>query len=580
MVARAKAQRVLLICDGADEHSDMIRDNAKMALHYARINFDVWERTSTKLFPALESYTCVLLCAEDLQPFETMTIACIRAYVERGGGLSVLYRSWHQDFCDLFGMNASSDWPTFLVDEDAEGGMAFISETLPAFEGIVFGQDEFTGHVPFDVTPVEGAEVIVENARGHPLAWIHRFGDGRVLYWNTAVLAEKSQRGLIVQSVNIVQGKALQPIANLALIHIDDFPPPWAEELYEPAATEFPGASAEQFYYDVWHRDMLELSERYGLAYSYYSVFDYAGVADPFIAPDAEDRDTAAPGFHWDEAKKVQATSELGLHGYNHVPLTLDHWDSQATMEASLKVCRQLWTKHLDGALPYSYVPPNNEYDAAGARALTAVFPEIKVICSTYTGTGFDNGGNREFGPEPWNENLFALPRATSGCVIDIGHHARMISQIESLGVWTHMTHPDDIFDTPSRAPEGELWRNADSRFWRATNLNGDPGLKHKLADWIALVKERFPWLRFVDTRTGVPILKTYLGTEFHVEFLEGAVTVSGFRGAHFHLRLNDTTRINPTGSPHVQLLHAKEYDGFAVYTFVMDRSKVTIELM
>ncbi len=576
---KAAEQRILIICDVDDDHARKTRDNAVLALQSARLTFDTWAITGTFVAPGLDRYTCLLLCAENLYLLDSQSIQAISGFVAGGGGLVVIYRGWHRSLCGLFGIEQADRWPEFLMD--GEDGLRFTDDLLPAFAGLCFGHDDISGHVPFNFVLLPSAKVFATSDGGRPLAWLNAFHRGRVLYWNSAILAEKSTRGLIVQSIGCVQDRAVLPIANIALIQIDDFPPFVEDPLREPAASEFPGATLKEFYRDIWHHDMLSLAQREGLVYSYFAIFNYGGASSDFELPGAVDPASSwVRNFDWDAGEQASRSGELGLHGYNHTPLLVERWGTSDAMSASLAACRQAWRAWRGVDLPHSYVPPNNEYDEAGVLALERHFPEIEAICGPYTGGTFERGGEREFGPEPWGNSLFAVPRATAGYEMDAGNRFEMASQMGTMGVWTHMLHPDDVFDTPEANPQGAEWRNPNTRYWRGEDAQGAVGLYPKFVEWIGFAKRTFPWLRYMDTRTAVPLLKSYLKSRFDVRFRRASVQLKADPGSFFQVRVNDLSRLNPAGISAADLVHADERDDFATYTFRMRDVEANIEFI
>ena len=86
-----------------------------------------------------------------------------------------------------------------------------------------------------------------------------------------------------------------------------------------------------------------------------------------------------------------------------------------------------------------------------GLRKLQEGAPSVKYIQSTYLGD-FEEGGNREFDPEPYNDYFFDYPRISSGYFFEKDD----IMNIESLylftGIWTHFVHPDDVFQLPNKS--------------------------------------------------------------------------------------------------------------------------------
>ncbi|EKF18631.1 DUF2194 domain-containing protein [Nitratireductor pacificus] len=567
---REREQRILLLTNSADAYASGLRDNALKALDYARLRADCWDMAGAEMMPRLDRYSCLLLCSEFLNRLDRHAVGRIRAYVAAGGGIAVIYRGWHRELADLFGIDDDRQWPGFRLAGDA--GLSFVSDLMPGFAGLSLSGEDMAGHAPYDFLPQSAATIVATDGEGRALAWLKRAGEGRVLYWNTAVLAVPAARGLIVQSVACVQQRTVLPIANVGLVHVDDFPPADMDTLPEPAASEFPGMKPAAFYYDVWHADMTALARRFGITYTYFAILDYAG-ANP--GDGGSPARAMPPQFERTAVREAARDGELGLHGYNHNSLTVEHWDSPEAMRTSLETVRGAWQDWPGQRLPFSYAPPNNEYDETGARALAAAFPEIGAICSTYGHGDYEHGGSREFGPEPWAETLFAVPRATSGMEMHPQSRFEMASQIETFGVWTHFIHPDDVFDTPEREPGAGQWRNPEALPWR-----GAHGLLGRFASWLASVGQAYPWLRYMDTRSAVPMLEAHLRRDYAVGFGENHVRVEAGEGAYFRFRSNDLTRINPAGVANAELIDVDEHDGFAVYTLRATAPEAVIELI
>lgn len=570
----------MIVHNSDDEYATGVRENALACLRYCRIPSDSWDIVNRATEPALHRYSCILLCTEFLHVLDTRAVNRLRDYVRLGGGVAVVYRGWNRDLRDLFGVETADDWPGFATDDDA--GLEFMTDDFDGFEGLRVPPEDLSGHVPFDFVPMPDVTVLARNASGRPLAWWRAEGAGRVVYWNSAILAEPLARGLLVQSIACVQSKAVLAIANIGLIQIDDFPPPPLDALPEPAASEFPGASADAFYYDIWHRDMLATAAAYGVTYSYFAVLDYTdsapagAVATLESAPDA---DELPEFFNAAAAERAMQTGELGFHGYSHRPLLLEHWGSAAAMRQALERARRIWLRW-QASPPRAFVPPNNEYDQAGAEALAAVFPELETICGSYLQGDFERGENREFGPEPWAPNLYAVPRATSGYEMTPVIQFEMASQLATFGVWTHFVHPDDVFDTPNASPEAGDWRNPDARYWRALADDGRPGLLTRFQDWLTLVKTRYPWLRYSDTRSALPVLKAHFDERFDSQIGVDRVVVKARPGAHFHVRVNDGSRVNPVGIAGAVLIATAQRAGYALYTFETSAGEVEIEFV
>lgn len=571
-----------MICDSADPFAGSIRYNAMRAFFYARLDFQCFDMSEPSLWPDPSDFSTLVLCTEALQKLDQRKVDSIRRFVSLGGGLVVAYRGWSVALADMFGMPSYTAWPELVTGETE--GLCFPTDIFPGFNGLQLSHDEISGHTAHDVTPHSDTTVIATSAGGRPLAWLNHFGDGRIIYWNTVVLSEKTARGLIVQSVAAVQPVSVLPIANFATLQIDDFPPEMFEQTLEPIASEYSGMSNLEFYDQIWFADMVSLAHKHDLHYTWLSVFDYDDSIQPtdleFDSGGRRQSATDISPFNASAAQAAANEGEMGLHGYNHFPLLLEHWETSEQMIKALEVSATEWRANGLGPLPTTYVPPNNEYDEAGARALSRVYPEMNAICGFFAGGDFERGANREFGPEPWNSDLFCLPRATSGYNLTGLTRFVLASQIGTMGIWTHFLHTDDVYETPGNVPGIQNWRNAQSRPWRLDDDGQKTGLFHQFERGIDFVRTTFPWLTFRETREAVPIAKSHLENEVHVRSSANRISLTATHPCCFQVRINDGRRLNPVALSHVEILDIQQGSTFALYTLRSTKSEVRLEII
>ncbi|MCR9138651.1 MAG: DUF2194 domain-containing protein [Alphaproteobacteria bacterium] len=571
-----------MICDSADPYSGSIRYNATKSLFYARMDLRSFDLSEPSLWPDLDDFSALILCTEALHRLDERKIDSIRRFVSLGGGLVVAYRGWSVALADLFGVPTYSKWPQLVAGETE--GLCFPTDFFPAFGGLQLSHDELSGHTSYDLIPVPETTIIATSEGGRPLAWFNRFGEGRVVYWNTVVLGEKTSRGLIVQSIAAVQPVSVLPIANIATVQIDDYPPEMFEQTLEPISREYPNMSNLEFYDQIWFGDMVSLARKHALRYTWLCVFDYDDDVQPseleFDATGHRPSTAEVSPFNVAAAQAAADEGELGLHGYNHFPLLLEHWETSGKMVKALQVSSVQWTDSGLGPLPTTYVPPINQYDKAGARALSQVYPEMNAICGFYSGGDFERGENREFGPEPWNPDLFCFPRATSGYALSGMTRFVLASQIGTMGVWTHFLHTDDVYETPENFPDNEHWRNAQSLPWRADQDGHQTGLFHQFERGIAFVRKTFPWLTFLETREAVPIVKSFLENDVQVHYSANAITLIATHPCCFQVRINDGRRLNPVGLSHVEILDTQIGSTFALYTLRSAKPEIRLEII
>lgn len=551
-----------------------------MALGDARLDYELHDLCGALRLPDLSRFTCVLFCAENLGRLGGQDRSDLTAYVDLGGGLVVLRRAWHAELAHLAGIEPSDTKPKILKSSDASGGLAFISDTFPTFHGCRQTAEQIAGHAPLDIRPGKDARIFATNEQGFPVGWLNRHGSGRVIYWNSALLNRKRMRGMIVQSVAAAQQVSVLPIANVAVIQIDDFPAPLWHADMAPAGKDFSDLDPAGFYTRIWHSDMLDLAARHGLTYTYFPTFNYNDTtAPPFPFEEWTHQTVAVDGGEQPacifNARVATASGELGLHGYNHMPLAADVWTSPQAMVGALREVAARWTEDTRAPLPTSYVPPNNEYDEEGIAALSNAFPSLTVVSGCYLGGDPERGGRREFGREPWNPNLFCIPRATSGYEFAGDMKFDALSQLGTSGIWTHFVHADDVFDQPPSDEADPYCRNPHRRPWRTSE--GKRGLLDEFESWIGDFRSRLPWLRFVSTRDAHALIEDYLQSSAKIAINRSHATIQTSPGSHFQVRLNDARRVGTKDISGATVLSVERADGSAIYTLSADTSTVIV---
>ncbi len=582
MIDQGRGQRVLSIGDSADRYAALIRENVAWALFYARMDHHHIDVSEDATLPDLSRFSAIVLCMEALHRLDQTWLDGIRRFVTLGGGLAVVYRGWNAALSDLFGISSQSGPPDFVADEVE--GLFFPSDLLPGFHNLRLTPAEISGHTSYDLKPHQDATVLATSSGGRPLAWLTRFGEGRVIFWNTVILGEKRARGLIVQSIAAVQRMSVLTVANVATLQIDDFPPEMFEQTLEPIASEYGGMDNLTFYDRIWYADMVSLAQEHGLRYTWLTVFDYDDTVPPHaleFEPDGKRKPAASKmPFNSAAAQSAAHAGEMGLHGYNHFPLLLDLWRTSDQMIRALNSAAVEWRASGLGPLPTTYVPPNNEYDEVGAIALSRTFPEMRAICGLFGSGDVQRGGNREFGPEPWNPDLFCLPRATSGYELSDITRFVLASQIGTMGVWTHFLHTDDVYETPDNFPNRQGLRNARSLPWRVDENGEKTGLFHRFEAGMEFVCSTFPWLNFVETRDALPILKAHLKNEVHVGFGSKTIVIRSTYPSWFQLRINDGRQLNPVGLSNAEIMDVQRGRTFTQYTLRSTKPDVRLEMI
>tara|TARA_R110002124_G_scaffold61303_2_gene168023 strand:- start:1012 stop:2781 length:1770 start_codon:yes stop_codon:yes gene_type:complete len=556
--------KVAVLWHRDDIYGEQTANNAIAAFSQARVACVTWDISEQS--PDLRGLTALFLCTERLDQTVTGLAALLERFVEEGGGLVVLHRGLSERFCHLFGI-VSQDRSAAPQSDYDMAGLVFPSSVLPSFQGLALGAAELDGHAAFDVVPSATASIVATSWTGKPLAWRSRYGKGYVLYWNTTICSESRMRGLIIESLESVTPISLVPLANAGVVQVDDFPAPLAA----PAADLVGSSNPDEFYSHRWWPDIHRLASGYDIALSCFAIFDYSTMVDDGHKNPFSNIISANCA-----AIQKLPPAEMGLHGYNHVPLAHDLWRDRTEMATFIERAIAEWERVGLGPLPTSYVPPMNIYDSDGIDALSEKIPGLRSISGAQKGV---LGGSlqREFGPEPWNESLFCLPRATCGHECSPELLFDCASELAAMGVWTHYLHPDDLADTPRSGSGPELPRNPHSRTW--VGRGRQSGLYQQLATMFAQVKARFPWLVFRSTSDAAEIVRQFLSSEWQADIRKDTVVVDAPIGGFFRFRTNGAPRLRVSGCEGARIVHHEVADDYCLYVMEMQEPRASILL-
>ncbi len=495
-------------------------EHIRKALNYAKIPFGKLNSTTFNQEPSVESSVKVIVLY-DLSPLNKTAINYLIEFVVNGGHIFIPKLGVDKNFGYLAGVKKDAN---FQIDTLARGFL-FKSDFLPGLKGKPFrNQNKHYGLEANNFrNDIEVLATSISN-ENYPLIIKNKIGNGSVISFNSDQYSGKRDRGLFFAA--ILQGLegVPYPVANASSIMLDDFPAPLYNVRREPVASEL-DVNQAQFYSEVWWKDMLELAREEDVVYTAYVCFDYSNsTSPPFNFREWEQ--SSLPATRGNAADNLvidlkNSKHELGFHGYNHSPFTYEMWPNKNLMDLSLKAVKKRWAAMGYGPIPVSYVPPSNIIDSIGFIALEENMPRIVYNASTYLGD-FEEGGGREFDPEPYNDHFFNFPRITSGFVMTPGLEFDQQSLYLYTGIWTHFIHPDDIYEIPGDEPlktAGEYnLRNINTYGWKISE-DGSPGLLPRFRDYIKNIKKTYPLIRFLKVSEAAKITKNW--REIPYEFIE-----------------------------------------------------------
>jgi len=505
----SKNPLVTYILEPGNELSVKNSNHIRKTLNYAKIPYGEINRDKFNEQAAVAASVKVIVLY-DPAPLNGDAMNFLINFVAEGGHIFIPSVGTNKNYGFLAGVKADAN---FGINTTAQGFL-FNSDFIPAFKGKHY--KSLTTHFGLEQNNFrEDVEVLATSfsEEDYPLIIKNEIGAGSVISFNTEQFSEKQERGLFFAA--ILQGLegVPYPVANASSIMLDDFPAPLYDAKMEPVQSEM-DISQANFYSDVWWEDMLKLAEEEDIVYSAYVCFDYSNHTSPPFNFQEWERSilNGANGADKLMTSIKNSDHEVELHGYNHVSLTQTEWPNKSYMGLSLQAVKKRWAARGYGRLPISYVPPSNIIDSTGFVALEENIPSIIYNASIYLGD-FEEGGGREFDPEPYNYHFFNFPRISSGYAMNSTREFNQQSLYLYTGIWTHFIHPDDIYQIPGDEPlesAGDYTlRNINSYGWRVSE-DGSPGLLPRFRNYIQEVKETFPLIRFLKVSDAAKITKNW----------------------------------------------------------------------
>ena len=397
----------------------------------------------------------ILLASQSLHPF-TAHLESLLEWIKKGGKLGlmmapVLDASFRILYRNLGITEYGFDYYIFH-------SLRFTTGLLPLWGSSVFDEDLadyalFVRLEPDCVIHMESAD-----SMKIPLLWERALGQGRIVVLNNTLLSGKDSRGIMTVALFALEDTLVYPIINAGMVFLDDFPAPQPEG-YDPTLLAHYGYDIQGVFRNRWWPDMKSLARRFGLRYTGVLVETYNDTVEPPFLP--ESSDTTLIRYY--AAELLSIGGEIGLHGYNHMPLTPTGfvykdipyltWPSKEAMRGSIRELLRFGKQEIPSASYITYVPPSNYLSDEGLEALLDTVPELRVISGLYLSELGVNDYVQEFREEA--NGTISVPRVSSGFVGDRYDRFVMAEELLLHGVFSHFIHPDDILDESRGAALG-----------------------------------------------------------------------------------------------------------------------------
>lgn len=202
---------------------------------------------------------------------------------------------------------------------------------------------------------------------------------------------------------------------------------------------------------------MLAVSDKYGIKFTGLLIDDYSEEVDGSFP---QQKDTER--FTHFGSLLLNNGGEIGIHGYNHLPLCFNGFDfknkvNYKTWKSKDDAVRALnrATQLIETLFPDNqisvYVPPSNILSAEGRKLLHDYIPQVKVIASLYLNGEIEY--SQEF--EIAEDGIIEFPRVISGALLDQYMRWDALNALNLYYVNSHFMHPDDVLDVDRGADKG-----------------------------------------------------------------------------------------------------------------------------
>ena len=485
----------------------------------------------------MDQYSKIILAVTNYQML-TDALAEIPSWVNAGGHLLILFppenNGSFQSLAGLLGIKDSADFELVerihFCSDFMLGGTVHDYTIDDAYESALA------------LTLKKDCEVYLNSGGDYPipLLWRRTAGNGTVVFDNLGIM-EKAYRGFHWAAYSLLSNYCVYPVINGATFYIDDFPSPVPEGDSQYLTRDY-HMSVSDFYVRVWWKDVFGIARKYHIPYTGFMLEEYSNQVSGKFQRNTEDN-----SFLYYGNMLLHSGGEIGLHGYNHMPLVLSNFDyrglfDEYTQWKSEKDIRNALDETLSflhylfpDVKPSVYVPPSNILSKEGKAILND--KGIRAIASVYLPGEVEFDQEFEICPE---DGIVHTPRIISGYVL--GDHMQMValSELNYHFVSTHFQHPDDVLDEDRGAALG--WGTLFSNFSRYVEwlYASAPDIRNLTGTELAAAVARYDLIRY-ESREENGTLQ---------------LTLQNFRDeAWMMLRLNDGRRIGEvTGARYTEV--------------------------
>ncbi|MEE3453164.1 DUF2194 domain-containing protein [Dialister sp.] len=497
------------------DHYYILYDPDSVTSMYAAHNTEVMLKKQKKSFEAHVASEEIPPIQDKVQgiflattrPGQVKSLPVLKDYVSSGGTVILLQRIQPSDSSAVSGEWKEALGIARLGSLAWRNGLEMKTSFLPGEKGKIFASNEVFQAEGNDVFQTEGNDVTlsadstveISTPDGMPVIWTHPFGKGRFIVFNSNERLDKSNAGFLASLIAHAGEDSIYPVVGVKIFFLDDFPAP-VPKIIVPKLQRETGLNMAEFYRQEWWPFMTALAKKYNLRYTAGMIESYNNDVDgDFPGPDTSVRET----FIAQGRELLAIGGELGLHGYNHQPLTLEEisgtgytpWPDETVMASSLRELYR-YAKSLYPDYDFRvYIPPSNILSEEGQKAVTEALPDIRVFSSLYNVPKDSAQRMQDFSRK---DGFYSIPRISAGFMPGELQGITVFSAIQEMGVFSHFVHPDEILYDESR---DHSWKD----------------MQGGLSSFVGEISARFPWLTPVTVSESIPYFDDYFDLDYRI---------------------------------------------------------------
>ena len=486
--------RVLLVLEEGDAQSEIAKEMWIPILDQMKIPYETCDVSSFKS-NLLKLYDKLIIAITNY-PKLSNEIAYLDDWVYNdGGNIMVAYppaiSGSYQSLFRIFGIKDYGE-DTILVETLHFSKDFMIGGTAHDYKII----DAFDSSLSYALE--DDCNIFLETSDKYPapLIWRRNYGKGSVVVDNFGYLG-KAYRGIHCSAFSLLSDYCVYPVINGAAFYIDDFPSPVPEGDNTYITRDY-NIPVGDFYMQVWWQDLFNLAKQYGIDYTGLVIEDYSNVVSGDFP-----RNYEISQFLYYVNMLLDEGGEIGIHGYNHMPLVLEnfdyqnlydsyvHWSTKDDIRKSLSEVFDFTHQLFPNEELNVYVPPSNILSKEGREVL---IDDTSVTCIASIYFSGEMCFDQEF--DVSDDGIINTPRVTSGCIINDYMKLAALSELNFHLVNSHFHHPDDVLDEDRGAQLGweKLYSNLQAYFeWLYTSC---PAIRNLTGTEMAAAVERYDLIK------------------------------------------------------------------------------------